>query len=191
MASLKGSQTEKNLLTAFAGESQARNRYTYFAARARDEGFIQIADIFAETADQEREHARRLFGLLEGGEVLVQAAFPAGVVGSTSANLKAGAAGERYEWTEMYPGFARIAQDEGLKAVAAQFQAIAVAEKQHEKRYLALAANVDAGRVFQRPAAVTWRCRKCGYLHEAAAAPKVCPCCGDPQAWFELLGENY
>ena len=191
MASLRGSQTERNVLTAFAGESQARNRYTYFAAKARDEGYIQIADVFCETAEQEREHARRLFGLLEGGDVSVQAAFPAGVVGATSANLKAGAAGERFEWTEMYPGFATVAKDEGFKAIAAQFQAIAVAEKQHEKRYLALAANVDAGAVFARPSPVAWRCRKCGYVHQGTGAPKLCPCCGEMQGWFELLGENY
>jgi rubrerythrin len=191
MASLKGSQTERNLLTAFAGESQARNRYTYFAAAARKEGYMQIADIFCETADQEREHAGRLFGLLEGGDLTIQAAFPAGVVGSTGTNLKAGAAGERFEWTQMYPGFATVAKEEGFKAIAAQFLAIAVAEKQHEKRYLALAANVDAAQVFQRPGPVTWRCRKCGYVHEGAGAPNLCPCCGEQKAWFELLVENY
>jgi rubrerythrin len=191
MASIKGSETERNLLTAFAGESQARNRYTYFAAQARQDGYVQIAEVFLETADHEREHARRLFGLLEGGDLTIQAAFPAGVVGGTSGNLKAGAAGEHYEWSQMYPSFAATAKQEGFNAIAAQFLAIAAAEKQHEKRYLALAANVDGGLVFQRSTAVTWRCRKCGYGHQGVGAPKTCPCCGEPQAWFELLAENY
>jgi len=188
---LKGTQTEKNILTAFAGESQARNRYTYYADKAREEGFIQIADIFEETADQEREHARRLFNLLEGGEIEITATFPAGPVGNTLENLKAGAGGERYEWTQMYPEFARIAREEGFRKVARIFDAIAVAEKQHEKRYLELAANVEAGRVFKRDAVVVWRCRNCGYLHEGPEAPGACPACGKPQAYFELLGENW
>ncbi len=188
---LKGTQTEKNILAAFAGESQARNRYTYFASKARKEGLVQIADIFAETADQEREHAKRLFKLLEGGEVEVSAAFPAGVVADTASNLKAGAAGENYEWTEMYPSFAATAREEGFENIAAIFEAIAVAEKQHEKRYLGLAANVDAGAVFKKDGSVVWRCRNCGYLHEGNEAPDSCPACAHPQAHFELLAENW
>ena len=191
MAALKGTQTEKNLLTAFAGESQARNRYTYFASQAKKEGFVQISDIFAETADQEKEHAKRFFKFLEGGEVMISGAFPAGVVGPTVDNLKAAAAGEHYEHTEMYPGFAKVAEGEGFKEVAAVFRAISVAEKQHEKRYRDLAANIDAGLVFQREASVVWRCRNCGYLYEGKAAPKLCPACAHPQAHFELLGENW
>lgn len=188
---LKGSQTEKNILTAFAGESQARNRYTYYASKARKEGYVQISDVFAETADQEKEHAKRLFKLLEGGEVEVQAAFPAGVIGSTSDNLAASAGGENHEWTTMYPEFAEVARGEGLDSVASVFEAIAVAEKQHEKRYLGLKANVDAGTVFTRTEPVVWRCRNCGYLHEGAEAPKVCAACAHPQAYFELLAENW
>jgi rubrerythrin len=191
MADLKGTQTEKNLLTAFAGESQARNRYTYFASQAKKEGFVQISGIFAETADQEKEHAKRLFKFLQGGEVMISGAFPAGVVGPTVENLKAAAAGEHHEHTEMYPGFAKVAEEEGLKEVAAVFKAIAVAEKYHEKRYLDLAANIDAGKVFQREAPEVWRCRNCGYLYEGTSAPKLCPACAHPQAHFELLGENW
>ena len=188
---LQGSQTEKNILTAFAGESQARNRYTYFTSQAKKEGLVQISDIFAETADQEKEHAKRLFKLLEGGEVEVQAAFPAGVIGSTAENLKAGAGGEHYEWTEMYPGFAKTAREEGFDSIATVFESIAVAEKQHEKRYNELRANIEAGRVFKRDEPVVWRCRNCGYLHEGAEAPATCPACAHPQAHFELLGENW
>ena len=191
MADLKGTQTEKNLLTAFAGESQARNHYTYFASQAKKEGFVQISGIFAETADQEKEHAKRLFKFLQGGEVMISGAFPAGVVGPTVENLKAAAAGEHHEHTEMYPGFAKVAEEEGLKEVAAVFKAIAVAEKYHEKRYLDLAANIDAGKVFQREAPEVWRCRNCGYLYEGTSAPKLCPACAHPQAHFELLGENW
>ena len=191
MAKLKGTRTEKNLLAAFAGESQARNRYTYFAGQAKKDGLVQISDIFLETADQEKEHAKRFFKFLEGGEVEITCAFPAGVVGATLANLKAAAAGEHHEHTTMYPGFAKIAEDEGFKDVAAAFRAISVAEKQHEKRYLDLAANVEAGRVFKRDAKVTWRCRNCGYLHVGASAPELCPACLHPQAHFELLGENW
>jgi rubrerythrin len=191
MANLKGTQTEKNLLTAFAGESQARNRYTYFASQAKKEGYVQISDIFAETADQEKEHAKRFFKFLEGGEVMISGAFPAGVVGATVDNLKAAAAGEHHEHTEMYPGFAKVAEDEGFKEVAAVLRAISVAEKQHEKRYLDLAANIEAGRVFQREASVVWRCRNCGYLYEGKSAPNLCPACAHPQAHFELLGENW
>ena len=191
MAKLKGTRTEKNLLTAFAGESQARNRYTYFAGQAKKDGLVQIADIFLETADQEKEHAKRFFKFLEGGEVEITCAFPAGVIGVTLANLKAAAAGEHYEHTTMYPGFAKIADDEGFKDVAAAYRAISIAEKQHEKRYLDLAANIEAGRVFKRDAKATWRCRNCGYLHVGASAPELCPACLHPQAHFELLGENW
>ena len=191
MGSLKGSQTEKNLLTAFSGESQARNRYTYFASQAKKEGYVQIADIFTETANQEKEHAKRLFKFLEGGEVEITGAFPAGVIGTTIENLKAAAAGEHYEQTEMYPGFAKVAREEGFDSIAAVFEAIAVAEKQHEKRYVDLAANIEAGKVFKRDEKVTWRCRNCGYLHEGSEAPEVCPACDHPQAHFELLGENW
>ena len=191
MGSLKGTQTEKNLLTAFSGESQARNRYTYFASQAKKEGYVQMADIFTETADQEKEHAKRLFKFLEGGEVEIAAAFPAGVIGTTVENLKEGAAGEHYEYTEMYPGFAKTAREEGFDAIAAVFEAIAVAEKQHEKRYLDLAANIEAGRVFKRDEKNTWRCRNCGYLHEGNEAPESCPACAHAQAHFELLGENW
>ena len=191
MADLKGTQTEKNLLTAFAGESQARNRYTYYASKAKKEGYVQISDIFAETADQEKEHAKRLFKLLEGGEVEISGAFPAGTIDPTVENLKAAAAGENYEHTEMYPGFAKVAEEEGFSDIAAVFLAIAVAEKQHEKRYLDLAANIDAGRAFNRETPVVWRCRNCGYLHEGNEAPETCPACDHPQAHFELLGENW
>jgi len=188
---LKGTQTEKNLITAFAGESQARNRYTYFASQARKDGYVQIADIFTETANQEKEHAERLFKLLQGGEVEVAAAFPAGVIGTTSENLKAAAGGEHYEWTEMYPGFAKVARDEGFDDIAAIFESIAVAEKQHERRYLGLVANVDAGTAFKKDKPVVWRCRNCGYVHEGTEAPGACPACAHPQAYFELLAENW
>ncbi len=191
MADLKGTQTEKNLLAAFGGESQARNRYTYYASKAKKEGLVQISDIFTETANQEKEHAKRLFKLLEGGEVEITGAFPAGTIDSTTENLKAAAAGENYEHTEMYPGFAKIAEEEGFSNIASVFRAIAVAEKQHEKRYLDLAANIDAGRVFKREANQVWRCRNCGYLFEGNEAPEICPACDHPQAHFELLGENW
>jgi rubrerythrin len=188
---LKGSQTEKNLITAFAGESQARNRYTYFGSQARKDGFIQMADIFDETANQEKEHAKRLFQFLEGGEAEVCASFPAGVVGPTVENLKAAAGGEHYEWTQMYPSFATIARGEGFEEIAGVFESIAVAEKQHEKRYLALRANIEAGRVFKRDKTVVWRCRNCGYLHEGTEAPEKCPACAHPRDHCELLGENW
>ena len=191
MAELKGTQTEKNILTAFSGESQARNRYTYFASQAKKEGYVQISDIFSETANQEKEHAKRLFKFLQGGEIEIVGAFPAGTIATTSQNLKEAAAGENYEHTEMYPGFAKIAEEEGLNNIAVVFNSIAVAEKQHEKRYLDLAANIDAGRVFKRDAPVVWRCRNCGYLYEGEEALAVCPACDHPQAHFELLGENW
>lgn len=188
---LRGTRTEKNILTAFAGESQARNRYTYFASQAKKEGCEQIASIFEETASQEKEHAKRLFKLLEGSDVEIQAAFPAGVIGSTAENLKAAAGGENHEWTEMYPSFAKVAEEEGQKLIAKIFESIAIAEKQHEKRYLALLQNVEAGEVFKREQPAVWRCRNCGYLHNGLEAPNKCPACDHPQAHFELLGENY
>ena len=188
---LKGSKTEVNILTAFAGESQARNRYTYFASQAKKEGYVQIAAIFEETANQEKEHAKRLFKLLEGGEVEITGAFPAGVIGATLENLKASADGENYEHTQMYPGLAKTALEEGFDSIAVIFEAIAVAEKQHEKRYNTLAANIEAGRVFKKDEKVVWRCRNCGYLHEGTEAPNVCPACDHPKDHFELLGENY
>jgi rubrerythrin len=188
---LKGTQTEKNILTAFAGESQARNRYTYFASQAKKEGYVQISAIFEETANQEKEHAKRLFKFLEGGDAEITASYPAGVIGSTLDNLLASAAGENEEYVHMYPGFAKIAREEGFDDVAAVMEAIAVAEKQHEKRYLALANNIKADRVFKRGETVVWRCRNCGYLHEGTEAPDECPACAHPQAHFELLGENY
>lgn len=188
---IKGSQTEKNLLLAFAGESQARNRYDYFAGAAKKEGLVQIAEIFAETARQEKEHAKRFFKFLEGGELEVTASFPAGVIGTTLVNLRAAAEGEEHEWSELYPAFAKTARDEGFLDVAATFEAISVAEKQHGKRYKELADNLEAGRVFKRNGKVTWRCRNCGYLHEGEDAPEVCPACLHPQAHFELLAENW
>ena len=191
MNTLKGTQTEKNILTAFAGESQARNRYTYFASQAKKDGFVQISAIFEETANQEKEHAKRLFKLLEGGEVKVTANFPAGVIGTTLENLYEAAAGENYEHSTMYPEFAQTAMTEGFKNIAGIFMAIAVAEKQHEKRYKDLAANIETDRVFKREAKVTWRCRNCGYLHEGEEALDECPACAHAMAHFELLGENY
>jgi len=191
MGNLKGTQTEKNILTAFAGESQARNRYTYFASQAKKDGYVQIQEIFTETANQEKEHAKRLFKLLEGGEVEVAAAFPAGVIGTTLDNLKESAGGENYEYTDMYPGFAKIAVEEGFEEIAEIFKAIAVAEKQHEKRYLALAANIANNTVFKKDQSVVWQCRNCGYLHEGDSAPEECPACAHAQAHFELLGENW
>ncbi len=188
---LKGTQTERNILTAFAGESQARNRYSFFAGKARKEGFVQIADIFDETASQEREHAHRLFKLLEGGDVTITAAFPAGTVGTTVENLKAAAAGEHHEWTDMYPGFAKVARQEGFDDIAKIFEAILVAEAGHEKRYLTLAENIERGRVFARDTGVVWRCRNCGYMHKGAAAPAACPACAHPQAYFEVLESQW
>ncbi len=189
--SIKGTQTEKNLLKAFAGESQARNRYTFFASAARKEGLMQIADIFTETANQEKEHGERFFKFLEGGDVEITESFPAGVIGTTLENLKVAAAGEKYEWSDLYPTFAETAKAEGFKQIAAAFTAISIAEKQHEKRYRDLANNLESGKVFKRNGKVVWRCRNCGYLHEAEIAPNVCPACLHPQAYFELLGENW
>jgi len=189
--SIHGSQTEKNLLIAFAGESQARNRYTFFASAAKKEGLVQIAQIFEETANQEKEHAKRFFKFLEGSDLEITETFPAGVIGSTLDNLKAAAAGEEHEWTVMYPEFAKIAREEGFKAVANAFDAISIAEKQHGKRYSDLAANLEAGKVFKRNGKIVWRCINCGYLHEGEEAPKACPACLHPQSYFELLGENW
>ena len=188
---LKGTKTEKNILTAFAGESQARNRYTYFAGKARKEGYIQISQVFEETANQEKEHANRLFKLLKGGEVEIQAAFPAGVIGCTAENLKGSADGENFEWTEMYPSFAETAREEGLDNIAKIFESIAVAEKYHEKRYNGLLANVEAGTVIKKDKPVVWRCINCGYLHEGEEAPKACPACAHAQEYYELLYGNW
>ncbi len=191
MKSLKGTKTEKNLITAFAGESQARNRYSYFASKAKKEGYEQISYIFTETADNEKEHAKRFFKFLEGGEVEVAAAFPAGVIGTTLENLEAAAAGENHEHTHMYPEFAKVADDEGFSEIACVFRNIAVAEKQHEKRYRAFAENIKKDRVFKREKQIKWRCRNCGYIHEGTEAPDKCPACDHPTAHFELLGENW
>jgi len=188
---LIGSQTEKNLLTAFAGESQARNRYTYFASQAKKEGYEQIRAIFEETANQEKEHAKREFKFLEGGEVEITAAFPAGVIGNTLENLKVAAAGEHYETTEMYPEFAEVAEKEGFGEIAEVFRNIAIAEKRHEERYLALVKNIEEGKVFKKDAPVRWVCRNCGYVHEGAEAPDECPACAHPQAYFEMEAVNY
>jgi len=189
--SLRGTRTEKNILTAFAGESQARNRYTYFAAAAKKEGFVQISAVFEETANQEKEHAKRLFKLLEGGEVEITAAFPAGTIGTTVENLKASAGGEHHEQASMYPEFAKIAREEGLTEIAVIFESIAVAERFHEKRFLAFAANIENCKVFKKDKKVTWRCRNCGYIYEGEAAPNKCPACAHPQAHFELSEENW
>jgi rubrerythrin len=191
MASLKGTQTEKNVLTAFCGESQARNRYTFFASAAKKDGYVQISDIFIETASQEKEHAERLFKFLQGGDVEVVAAFPAGVIGDTTSNLIASAAGEHYEYTTMYPQFADIAKKEGFGEIGQVMLAIAVAEKFHERRFLDFMKNIKEGRVFKRQASTAWRCRNCGYVHEGVSAPDQCPACAHAQAYFELLGTNW
>lgn len=189
MPSIKGTETEKNLLMAFAGESQARNRYNYYAGVAKKEGYVQIADIFAETADQEKEHAKRFFKFLEGGELEVTATFPAGAIGTTVENLRAAATGEHEEWSEMYPAFAAKAREEGFNAIATVFEKIAIAEKNHENRYRVLLQNVEEGTVFKRHEKVVWRCRNCGYLHEGEEAPGMCPACAHPQAHFEVFAE--
>ncbi len=191
MPSIKGSETEKNLLKAFAGESQARTRYTYYAGAARKEGYVQIADIFTETAEQEKEHAKRFFKFLEGGELEVTATFPAGMIGTTTENLEAAAGGENEEWTDMYPAFAAKAREEGFTAIASVIEKIAIAEKQHEKRYRDLLKNLNEGKVFKKDGKVIWRCRNCGYIHEAEEAPAMCPACAHPQAHFEVLAENW
>ena len=189
--SVKGTRTEQNLLKSFAGESQARNRYTYFSAAAKKEGYVQVADIFEETANQEKEHAKRFFKFLEGGDLEITACFPAGKIGTTAENLLASANGEHEEHTELYPAFAAVAKEEGFVEISAVWNAISVAEKQHEKRYRDLLANIEAGRVFQREEIVVWRCRNCGYLHSNKSAPELCPACAHPKAHFELLGENW
>lgn len=192
MSRLKGTETEKNLLKAFAGESQARNRYTYFASQAKKEGFVQISHIFEETANHEKEHAKRLFKYLETGEDLeVTAAFPAGAMSDTITNLKGAAAGENYEYSSMYPEFAATAREEGFEEIAKTFESIAVAEQYHERRYLALKKNIENNRVFKKESTVKWRCRNCGYNHEGDEAPEKCPACDHPRAHFELLKENY
>lgn len=191
MVSLKGTQTEKNLLGAFAGESQARNRYSYFASKAKKEGFEQISELFLETAENEKEHAKRFFKFLEGGDVEITAGFPAGVIGTTAENLKGSAEGENHEWTDLYPGFAKIADDEGFPEVAAVFRGIAEAEKAHETRFRKLLANVEGGKVFKKDQPGKWKCRNCGYVHEGAEAPGMCPACAHPTKYFEVLGENY
>jgi rubrerythrin len=188
---LKGSKTEKNLLAAFAGESQARNRYTYFASAAKKEGYVQIALAFEETANQEKEHAKRFFNFLEGGDVEITATYPAGKVGDTAANLKASADGEKHEWATLYQSFAKTAREEGFEPVARTFEMVSVAEKQHEKRYRAFLKNIEEGKVFKKDKKVVWRCQNCGYTHEGEAAPDACPACAHPKAYFELLAENW
>ena len=189
--SIKGTRTEKNLLASFAGESQARNRYTYFAGVAKKAGYEQIAAIFLETADNEKEHAKRFFKLLEGGEVEIQASYPAGVIGDTAANLEGAAAGENLEWTKLYKEAADIAQQEGFEEVAKQFKDIAKVEAEHEKRYRSLFKSVKEGKIFKKDAVVKWKCRNCGYIHEGKEAPNECPACAHPQAYYEIVCENY
>ncbi|MGD0805695.1 MAG: rubrerythrin [Candidatus Bathyarchaeia archaeon] len=191
MAKLKGSETEKNLLKAFAGESQARNRYTYFTNVAKKEGFEQIAGIFQETADNEREHAEIFFKHLEGGDVSITAFYPAGRIGTTAENLLAAAEGELLEWGTLYPGFERVAREEGLDRVAESFKEITEIEVRHEKRYRKLLEDVKAGTVFKNSELIKWKCRNCGYVHEGKEAPKVCPACKHPQSFYERLAENY
>ncbi len=187
MKSIKGTKTEKNLLAAFAGESQARNRYTFFTAQARTEGFEHIAAIFDETADNEKEHAKRFFKFLEGGEVEITAGYPAGIIGTTKENLKAAADGEQFEHTTLYPGFAKIAKDEGFPEVAAAFRAIALVEVQHEKRYRKLLKDVEQGKVFKKDKVVRWKCRNCGYIHEGKNPPQKCPACEHAEEYFEVV----
>ena len=189
--SVKGTQTEKNLLTSFAGESQARMRYTYFASVAKKEGYEQIAAIFTETADQEKEHAKRMFKWLEGGMVEITASYPAGVIATTAENLKAAAAGENEEWTADYPHFADVADEEGFPAIAAMYRNIAIAEKAHEERYLAFLKNIENESVFKKEEETVWQCRNCGFVHEGTEAPKACPACLHPQAYFEVKKTNY
>ena len=189
--SIKGSKTEQNLLTAFAGESQARNRYTYFASAARKEGFEQIANIFQETADNEKEHAKVYFKHLEGGDREITFTFPAGAIQETKANLEAAAAGEKFEWTSMYPGYGKVAREEGYPEVARSFEQISKAEKFHESRYRKLIDNLAAGEVFKRKSVVKWHCINCGYVSEGTEPPKECPACRHPQSFYEVLAENY
>jgi rubrerythrin len=189
--SIKGTETEKNLLRAFAGESQARTRYTFFAGKAKKEGYEQIASIFAETSDQEKEHAERFFKFLEGGMLTIDGTFPAGVIGTTAENLKAAAAGEHEEWGEAYPAWADVADKEGFPAIAEVFRRIASVEKMHEERYRKLLAHIENGDVFTRPEAIDWQCRNCGYVHNGTSAPTACPACAHPQAYFEPRRNNY
>lgn len=191
MKSIKGTRTEQNLLKSFAGESQARNRYTYFASVAKKEGYEQIAAIFEETANQEKEHAKRMFKFLEGGFVEITATYPAGVIGTTAENLKEAAGGEHEEWSDLYPFFAQIADEEGFPQIAAMYRMISVAEKGHEERYLALLHNVETNEVFDKIDEVTWQCRNCGYIHTGKTPPEICPACLHPQAYFEVKKENY
>lgn len=191
MKTIKGTQTEKNLMTSFAGESQARMRYTYFASVAKKEGYEQIAAIFTETADQEKEHAKRMFKYLEGGMCEITASFPAGVIGTTADNLLAAANGENEEWTDLYPEFARVAEEEGFPEIAAMYRMISVAEQGHEERYRAFLHNIEAKRVFEKEGVVIWQCRNCGYIHKAKEAPKTCPACLHPQSYFEIKKDNY
>jgi len=191
MKKLKGSKTEKNLVKAFAGESQARNRYTYFASVARKDGFEQIAAIFEETADNEKEHAKVFFKHLEGGDAVIEASYPAGKIGTTAENLLAAAEGEKMEWGTLYPGFEKVARDEGFEDIADSFKEIAEVEERHEKRYRKLLENVKSNTVFKKDKVVRWKCRNCGYVHEGKEAPNVCPACKHPQSFYELLSENY
>ena len=191
MKSLKGTKTEKNLLISFAGESQARNRYTYFASVARKAGLEQISAIFLETADNEKEHAKRFFKFLEGGDVEITAVYPAGVIGNTAENLLAAANGEKLEWSKLYLDGENIARQEGFDEIAKVFKEIGEVEEKHEKRYRTLLNNVKEGKVFKKDKVVKWKCRNCGYVHEGAEAPKECPACAHPQAYYELLCENY
>jgi rubrerythrin len=188
---LKGSRTEHNLLASFAGESQARNRYTYFASVAKEAGYEQIAAIFLETADNEKEHAKRFFQFLKGGDLEITATYPAGVIGNTAANLEAAAAGENLEWTKLYREAEEVARQEGFKEIANQFKEIAEVEEQHEIRYRKLLKNVKGNKVFKKDAVVRWKCRNCGYVHEGTEAPKRCPACDHPQSYYELMAENY
>jgi rubrerythrin len=187
----KGSKTEKNLLAAFAGESQARNRYTYFASVARKEGYEQISAIFQETADNEKEHAKLFFNLLKGGTVEIAAAYPAGAIGSTTQNLKAAAEGEKFEWGTLYPGFAEVAEKEGFSEAARTFRQVAKVEVYHERRYLKLLANVEQGKVFKKDAPVKWMCRNCGFVFEGTEVPDKCPVCQHPRSYYEVYPENY
>lgn len=191
MASVKGTRTEKNLLAAFAGESQARNRYTFFAKQAKEEGYEQIAAIFIETADNEREHAKRYFSYLEGGDVEITASYPAGPIGNTAENLEEAAHGENLEWTKLYKEAGDIADEEGFPEIGAQFRSIAKVEREHERRYLKLLENVRDGKVFKSDQPVKWKCRNCGYVHEGTEPPEVCPSCKHKRPYFELLAENY
>jgi len=188
---LKGSQTERNLLAAFAGESQARTRYTFFASVAKKEGYEQIAAIFQETADNEKEHAELFFKLLKGGMVEITASYPAGVIGTTAENLRDAAEGEKLEWGTLYPNFAQVAEEEGFKEVARTFQMVAKVEKYHERRYRKLLANVEQGKVFQKAAPIQWKCRNCGYVYEGKKAPERCPVCDHTRSYFEVWFENY